>query len=408
MNRIRLLHFADIHIGMENYGRLDPTTGVTGRVLDFLRRFDELIDYGLAHDVDLVIFAGDAYKHRDPSATYQRDFARRVKRLADAGVPVLLLAGDHDIPNLVQRASSLDIFQTLEVPHVIVGRDEQVYVIETRHGPVQVATLPYPLRQRLLDHDESRGLSVEEQDRRMQSIVRDNLRALSAQVDPAMPAVLAAHISVSGAIQGSEQGVAIGRDFAVLESSLADSTWDYVALGHVHTHQSLNRDAYPPIVYAGSVERMDFDEEGQPKGFCWVDLARGETTWEFVETAARPFVTVRADLRDEASPLMALQQIIAHCDVRDAVVRLILDLRSGQEALLRDHDVRGLLSEAYFVAAISRDVERRVRVRLGGLAPEGMSDRDLFASYLEANGVEPEWANALQECADRFFTWDEQ
>ena len=57
MEKIRLLHFADLHIGVENYGRLDPTTGVNRRVLDFLRRFDKLIDYGLEREVDLVTFA---------------------------------------------------------------------------------------------------------------------------------------------------------------------------------------------------------------------------------------------------------------------------------------------------------------------------------------------------------------
>ena len=71
MKKIRLLHFSDLHIGMENYGRLDPKTGVSGRVLDFVQRFDALIEYGLERDVDLVIFAGDAFKTRDPNPTYQ-------------------------------------------------------------------------------------------------------------------------------------------------------------------------------------------------------------------------------------------------------------------------------------------------------------------------------------------------
>ena len=64
-NKINVLHFADIHIGMENYGHIDSATGINSRVIDFLRRFDEVIDYGLARDVDLVVFAGDAFKTRD-------------------------------------------------------------------------------------------------------------------------------------------------------------------------------------------------------------------------------------------------------------------------------------------------------------------------------------------------------
>ncbi|MGD1994728.1 MAG: exonuclease SbcCD subunit D, partial [Anaerolineae bacterium] len=399
MERIRLLHFADLHIGTENYGRLDPATGVNGRVLDFLHRFDELIDYGLEREVDVVIFAGDAFRARNPTPTYQRAFARRVKRLADAGVPVLLLVGNHDLPTMVQRASSVDIFRTLDVPNVVVGRVEDVHPIETRHGPVQIATVPYPVRQRLLARDEYRGLSIEELDRALRGIVTDNIGALAAQLDPDIPAVLTAHLSVSGATFGSERSVMIGRDAVVLRSALADPAWDYVALGHIHKHQSLNDGGYPPVVYAGSLERIDFGEEGQPKGFCWVDLARGDTTWEFVEMDARPFVTVRADVREAANPLMALQQAVIAHDLRDAVVRLILRMRADQEPSVRDRDVRALLSDAYFVGGINREVERETRVRLGNLAPEEMTDRQLLAKYLETSQTDPERARLLREHA---------
>ena len=407
MTRIRLLHFADLHIGMENYGRLDPATGVNGRVLDFLRRFDEVIDYGLDHEVDLVIFCGDAFKMRNPTPTYQRAFARRIKRLSDAGVPVVLLVGNHDLPTMVQRASSVDIFRTLDVSNVVVGWEEQVHRVETRHGPVQVATVPYPVRQRLLARDEYRGLSIKQLDEQVQSIVTANIGAMAKQVDPEVPAVLAAHLSVSGATFGSERSVMIGRDAVVLKSALADPAWDYVALGHVHKHQSLNDGGHPPVVYAGSLERIDFGEEGQPKGFCWVELARGETTWEFVGVDARRFVTIRADVRDALNPLMALQQEVAAHDLQDAVVRLILRLRADQESLVRDRDVRALLADAYFVGGINREVERDARVRLGDLAPEEMTDRELLSKYLETKSVDAERMEELLEHAETIFANDD-
>ena len=407
MNKIRLLHFADLHVGMENYGRLDPATGVNRRVLDFLCRFDELIDYGLEREVDLVIFAGDAYKRRNPSPTYQRAFARRVKRLADAGVPVVLLVGNHDLPTMVQRASSVDIFRTLDVPNVVVGRVEDIHHIETRRGPVQVATVPYPVRQRLLAHDEYRGLSIEELDKVLEHTVTKNIEAMAAMLDPEIPAVLTAHLTVSGATFGSERSVMIGRDAVILKSALADPAWDYVALGHVHKHQSLNDGGYPPVVYSGSLERIDFGEEGQPKGFCWVELARGETAWEFVEVDARPFVTVRADVRHALNPLMALQQAVAAHDLQGAVVRLILHLRADQEPMVRDRDVRGLLSDAYFVGGINREVEREARVRLGSLAPEEMTDRELLAKYLETKNTDSERAEVLLKHAEAIFAGED-
>jgi exonuclease SbcD len=289
------------------------------------------------------------------------------------------------------------------VTNVVVGRSEEIHRIETRRGPVQVATVPYPVRQRLLAHDEYRGLSIDQLDQALQRIVTDNVRALADQLDPAIPSVLAAHLTVSGAVFGSERSVMIGRDAVVLKSVLADPAWDYVALGHIHKHQSLNDGDYPPVVYAGSLERIDFGEEREAKGFCWVELARGETTWQFVETEARRFVTVRADLREADDPLEALREAVADHDLKDVVVRAILQLRGDQEQLIRDHEVRSLLAEAAFVGGISREVEREARVRLGNLAPEEMTPRELLERYLDAKGTETKRKKELLSCAEEIL-----
>ena len=100
---------------------------------------------------------------------------------------------------------------------------------------------------------------------------------------------------------------------------------------------------------------------------------------------------------------MALQQAVAGYDLRDAVVRLILRLRAAQEPQVRDQDVRALLSDAYFVGGINREVERETRVRLGDLAPEEMTDRELLAKYLETKSVDPARAKELLEHADDIF-----
>ncbi len=404
MDRIRLLHFADLHIGTENYGRPHPATGMNGRVVDFLERFDELIDYTLEHEADLVVFAGDAFKTRSPNPTYQRAFARRVKRMADEGIAVVLLVGNHDLPAVVQRASSVDIFQTLDVANVTVGWTEELHRLDTKSGPVQVATVPYPVRQRLLSQDEFRGLSIEQLDDELRRSVTEQIQTLAEQVDPDVPAVLAAHLSVSEASYGSERAVMIGRDAVVARSALVKSkAWDYVALGHIHMHQSLNGDDYPPVVYSGSLERIDFGEEGQPKGFCWVELARGETTWQFVEVQARPFVTVEADLREATDPLESLRKKVEEQDIKGAVVRLILQLTPEQEPLLRDRDIHKLVDDAQFVASIGREVERKARMRLEGLSPEEMSDADLMKEYLKTRETTPARMKLLLKHAREIF-----
>lgn len=404
MDSIRLLHLADLHIGVENYGRFDAATGLNGRVMDFLRRLDEVIAYALENEIDLALFCGDAYKNRDPNSTYRREFARRIKRLADGGVPVVLLVGNHDLPAQERKASSIDIFDTLEVPNVTVAGRDRLYRLETRRGaPIQVAAVPYPVRQRLLAHEEYKERTIAELDSLVQELVSDNIRALAAQVDPEVPAVLAGHFSVSEAKFGSERTVMLGRDVVVLKSVLADPTWDYVALGHIHRHQELNRGQHPPIVYCGSLERIDFGEEKEAKGFVVAEVGRGRADWSFHRVDARPFVTIRADVRDEAEPLSALLEVIGRQALEGAVVRLLVQARAEQEGLLRDADVRRALDEAYYVAGVSIEIERAYRQRLGGDSFEELTPAELLERYLETKGVPGERIERLLDRAQEIL-----
>ena len=382
---IRILHFADLHIGMENYGRLDPESGLNRRVADFLERLDTVVAYAIDNAADVVLFAGDAFRTRNPNPTHQREFAQRIHRLSRAEIPTVLLVGNHDVPVMEQRASSIDIFATLDVPYVTVAARPDLLRLETRHGPLQLATIPYPVRQRLLTREQFRQMRQEALDRAVSEAVVSLIEGFAARLDSQIPAVLAGHFSVDSAHWGSERNIMIGRDVAVPVSALADATWDYVALGHIHQHQNLNAGNMPPVVYAGSLERVDFGEEKQPKGFCWVEVQRGSATWRYVEVQARPFITIRADVRQEADPLRAAERIIAERDLTGAVARLVVQMTPEQEPRLRDADLSPLLAGAFF-AQINRDVERTARDRLDGLEPDAMTPLHLLERYLQSKG----------------------
>jgi exonuclease SbcD len=397
---IRLLHFADLHIGMENFGQIDPATGVNQRVLDFVQRLKDVVDAALEREADLVIFAGDAFKTRDPNPTYQRELARQVMRLSQAGVAAVLLVGNHDVPIIANRASSVDIFRTLEVPNVVVGRKEEVHRIQTRRGPVQVATAPWPQRARLLQADEHRAMSADALDRALEGVVSAELERLAAEVDPAVPAVLTAHFTVSGAKFGSERNVMVGRDTIVSLSALNHPAWDYVALGHIHQHQDLNAGGYPSVVYSGSLERIDFGEEREAKGFCWVELRRGSTTWEFVPVRARRFITIDVDAtRDGDTPTDAVLREIERHDVADAVVRVRVELLPPQDILFKPKDVERALGAARFVVGIGRNVQREARSRLGLENAESLTPTQLLERYFASKTTPPERIDALMQLA---------
>ncbi|MGD2252624.1 MAG: exonuclease SbcCD subunit D [Anaerolineales bacterium] len=399
---IRMLHFADVHVGMENYGRLDPATGTSSRVRDFLDRLDEVIDHALENQADLAVFAGDAFKNRDPEPTQQREFAHRIKRLADA-MPTLLLVGNHDMPAMVSRASSVDIFDALEVPGVIVGRKPDGCVVKTSRGPVYLAWMPYPLRNRLLARQENQGKSIEELQAALREKVADILADLvSKAASHDMPRVLVGHFSVAEAKFGSERTVMLGKDVAVFRSTLSDPTWDYIALGHIHKHQEINQGDYPPIVYSGSLERIDFGEEREEKGFCWVHLTRGETTWEFVPVAARRFQTVDVDVRGDESPTNAVVAELKKVEAEGAVVRVRVNLRADQQAALRERDIQKALEDAASIT-IAQEVEVEARARLGDLSPESLTPMELVERYFETRNEEPERIQALLTKAEELL-----
>ncbi|MBN2005280.1 MAG: exonuclease SbcCD subunit D [Anaerolineae bacterium] len=400
---IRVLHFADLHIGMENYGRLDPETGLNQRVVDFLDRLDLLVNYAIEHEADLALFAGDAFRTRGPNPTHQREFAHRIRRLSEAGIPTVLLVGNHDMPVMEQRASSIEIFDTLSVPHVTVAAKPGIFRIETRRGPLQVAAMPYPVRQRLLTREQFRRLDQGALDRVVSEAVVNIIQDLVEKLEPDIPAILTGHFSVDSAHWGSERNIMVGRDVTAPISALTNPRWAYVALGHIHQHQNLNEGNDPPVVYPGSLERVDFGEEKQLKGFCWVEIAPEGTAWRYVEVPARPFLTLRVDVREEEDAMPAIRRAIAGAPIRDAVVRLVVRMTPEQEPRLRDADIAPLLADAFF-SQINRDVERTTRDRLDGMDPDAMTPAHLLESYLMTKGKSEEEIAPYVEEAQAIFT----
>ena len=135
---MKILHTADIHIGVENYGKIDPETRTSTRLSDFLRSFDEIVSFAIQETVDLVIIAGDAYKSRNPSQTHQREFAKRISKLSINNIPVFILIGNHDSPNIPGPATALEIFPTLDVEKVTIGDQLSNYDISTKSGAIQI------------------------------------------------------------------------------------------------------------------------------------------------------------------------------------------------------------------------------------------------------------------------------
>jgi exonuclease SbcD len=406
---IKLLHLADLHIGVENYGRVDPATGLHTRLIDYLARLDEAIDFGLAEGVDAVLIAGDVYKSRTPNPTHQREFARRIHRLRAAGLPVLILTGNHDVSPAAGRAHAVEIFDTLMLDGVIIADRPRTHLLETRSGPLQVVALPWVTRHNLLTREELRLASILEVETMLIDRIDRFLHTAAEELEPDVPTVLTVHGTIAGATLGAEQSIMLGRDIVLPKSVVSLPGIDYVALGHIHKHQTLGE--HPPVVYPGSIERIDFGEEKEDKGCILVEVSKGATSWRFHKLAARPFVTIAVDVRRVPDPQARVELAIAQRNLQGAIVRLKIEALAEQTSLLRADELRRQLEEAgvFFVAAVAVEVERINRSRFpleeGEDALEGLTPRKALERYLRAKTppLTEERIRALLGAADELF-----
>jgi DNA repair protein SbcD/Mre11 len=383
---MKLLHFADLHLGIENYGSLNPRTGLSTRVDDFLKVFDEVIEAAIAENVDAVLFAGDAFKNRDPSPTLQRMFARRIRRLAQAEIPTILLTGNHDLPSIAARATAIDIYEALAIPNIYPAREINLLTITTKSGPLQVLTVPWIPRSMVTATDAFRGLSADEQLVKFAEVIAASVSKRVADLDPNIPSVLLGHLSLEGAKLGSEQSIMLGAEVVLTPTELSLDAFTYVALGHIHRHQRLG--ARPPVVYAGSVERVDFGEARESKGFVLVDLVKPsegdwEANWSFKTLPTRPFVTLEIepasdDPMDEIRKLIDRRQL----DIEGAIIRMTVNVPADREDQIRIDEVRRwlLAAGAAWVARVTREVDSQSRPRVNireeeALVPEVMLER---------------------------------
>jgi exonuclease SbcD len=391
---VRILHFADAHIDMANYGRFDPESMLPIRVTDFLKSLDRIVDTAIGSEVDLVVFAGDAYKDRNPHPTFQREWGRRIMRLSQAGIRTILLVGNHDVSPAAGRAHAVAEFDTLRVPHVIVADKIRRYDPDDLGLPLQLITVPWIPRSQLMTRAEMASKSVEEIRLYVEDRLIAHVNGLLDAADNDLPIVLAAHATISGAQYGSEQLVRLGNELVLTQALVRDPRLDYVALGHIHKHQNLNPTNDPPVVYPGSIERVDFGEAGEDKGFVLAEVSRGGTNWQFIVLPTRQLLDLPIRLEDPETVMDDILRRLPRPErLEGAIVRLRLSYPAEWEVLIDDSAIRNAL-EPTFECHIAKFRLREDRSRLGDaasvetLTPMELLDRYWKAIEMDENQVE--------------------
>jgi DNA repair protein SbcD/Mre11 len=380
---VKILHLSDIHLGGGfSHGRVNPETGLNSRLEDFIDTLRQCIDRAIAEPVDLVLFGGDAFPDATPPPYIQQAFAQQFHRLVEAQIPTVLLVGNHDQHSQGQGGASLCIYRTLGVPGFVVGDRLETHRIQTRNSAIQVITLPWLTRSTLLTRPDTESLSLAEVNELLIDRLRVALEGEIRRLDPDLPTVLLAHLMTDTARFGAERFLAVGKGFTVPMALLTRPCFDYVALGHVHRHQILCEQPY--VVYPGSIERVDFSEEQEDKGFVLLDVERGQTQLEFCPLPVRRFQTIRVDLSTAENPQARLLEAIAPEVIQNAVVRLIYQLRSEQLEQIENAIVHEALSLAHTYTIHPELVSQLARPRLPELGVgNSIEPLDALKTYLD-------------------------
>jgi exonuclease SbcD len=172
-----------------------------------------------------------------------------------------------------------------------------------------------------------------------------------------------------------------------------------VALGHIHQHQTLEDERPPPVVYAGSIERIDFGEEREDKGFVIAEIEPGSCSWAFHKLDARPFVTIRVTA-DGDDPTAQIVAAVGRASIEGAVVRVLIRTTPDRDVLIRENEIRRALQDAFYVSAIVHDVVRPERIRLGDQSDiAGLMPLEALERYLRAKQTSEERIEVLKRHA---------
>jgi exonuclease SbcD len=400
---LRILHTADTHLGSGLlHGRINPRTGQNTRFEDFVSTLGMVIDRAISESVDLVLFGGDAFPNATPEPAHQEAFARQFKRLSEAQIPTVLLVGNHDLYGRAGASASLNIYTALGVPGFIVGDSLRTHRIETRSGPVQVVTLPWVHRSTLLTKEVTRGMSLDQVDELLVQRIETALEGEIRGLDPKVPALLVAHAMMDRAVYGAERHLAVGKGFCLPVSLVARPEFKYVALGHVHRHQILCED--PPVIYPGSIERVDFGEEKEDKGFMLVEIGEGPAHYEFVKLPARSFRTLQLDLAQSVDPQASLLQAIGSIGLDGCVVRLRYSLHTHQAEQINLEELQRALAPAFSYQIQPQLISKLAQPRVPGLGENStLNPVEALKQYLQTQESSDELQRDLITAAQRLL-----
>jgi DNA repair protein SbcD/Mre11 len=276
------------------------------RKRDFQHCFDVLVNFALDNRPDLFLIGGDFYDGILPGNPTRAYVAEQVKRLHEKEIKVLLVSGHHDTPRSVEQGVS---------PLSVHAKTGHVYFFQE----------PQPTSK--LFHFGNETVNVTGMS--LNPALGPDQDPLSGQkLDPDEDVnIFLTHYPIEG-FEGY-----FGQETHIGKSSIPGG-FQLFASGHLHRHQKKTING-TPVIYPGSTERASFNEEGEEKGFCWLELDKtGILSQEFHQTPARPMETLDCRVTREGGSLTRqIQDVLEKRRGADKILRIQVTGRVSLEQL---------------------------------------------------------------------------
>lgn len=315
MNSFSFTVISDIHLGSYS-GQISPG-GLNSRFVDFVKTFDEMIDYTVANACDFCIISGDIFKHKDPQPIEISLFTAGLKKLMDVKIPVYIVLGNHDLFLTKKLKNSISFLEELKLPNVHISSEPELIYFKTKADEeICIQTMPYQHKDLL---DMKTNMEVVE-------YMTKKIDEQYSQKKKGVPCIFAGHFSISDCTVGTEQKTVNRFNEPIISKDVfKDKKYVYVAMGHLHRHQVVMEN--PPVVYAGSINRIDFNEWKEDKGFIYGKFD-GKFEYKFVKVNAKKFIDLEYNMENSDNPqeqiLKDLQE--REGELKDAVVRIAVNL----------------------------------------------------------------------------------
>lgn len=343
-----IVHTADLHLGVGNYAPLNPSTGMSRRIDDFILAFDQIVNYATQNNADMFLLCGDTFKDPNPNSTVLKMFASRLSRLSRENIQTVIILGNHDAPR-GGRAAPPEPLIELNVPNVHYfsqpgftdficrsGEKARVFALPYRH-PVKVAS------------DRTVGQTGLRKELMQQNYLEQVIKEIEIFAregrNDADVCILTGHFTIQGVVAGSERNWTIDEEYALPPALFDTDLFDYIAMGHVHKHQGIQ--ARTPIIYPGSIERVDLAEAEEDKGFVHVDIRDGSVSWKYIKLPTRTMHNLQIACKEKEDPILAVKAEIVNYPVKHAIVNLNIT-SPDQISPAEKSEINSLLKDAFW------------------------------------------------------------